>query len=191
MVNWYPIIPIITILVVVESKASQKWQSTADAGQGGENNMDNHLCNYTPNETNMRMEKSTIWMKMYLLSKNDKCPLPTILLFWRVTFRDVLGQSQVLGGFHGTFIFQTSKWPTDFQVAGSCSFQGGWNKKPPKKRQEMEGFNHQILGQVDGATTQQWPHGSHVFFWKMMTPWIHSSKHPSPGKGSQAFSPEK
>lgn len=134
MVNWYPII---TLLVAVESKASHNDNQPSMLGKVEKTTwvMDNHVWNYTPNETNIRMEKSTIWIKMYLLSKKDKCPLPTILLFWRVTFRDILGQSQVLGGFHGTFIFQTSKWPTDFQVAGSCSFQGGWNKNHLPKNQ--------------------------------------------------------
>ena len=47
-------------------------------------------------------------------------------------------------------------------------------KPPPKKTKEMERFNHQILGQVDGTTTKMTSWIT-CFFLRKMTPWIYLS----------------
>lgn len=68
----------------------------------------------------------------------------------------------------------------NFQVTyrlSSCGklFISGMVKQKPPPKKHMAKTNNQILGQVDGATTNIyiWPHGSHGFFsgkW-----WLHGS----------------
>ena len=124
MVNWYPII---TLLVVVESKASHNDNQPSMLGKVEKTTcvMDNHVWNYTPNETNIRMEKSTIWIKMYLLSKNDKCPLPTMLHLGTVS-----GAGWISWHFHLPN-FQVTYRLSSF---GKLFISGRVKQKPPPKK---------------------------------------------------------